>query len=81
MIILILLTGANIVWSEPIIIRRRRTLWAQPPRLARIMGDWFWGGGQVPPPARKHCDFASERGKRGKNPSTSVPNYWMGFYL
>ena len=44
------------------------------------MGDWFWGG-EVPPPARNHCDFAGERGKRGKNPSTSVPNYWMGFYL
>ena len=38
-------------------------------------------GGKVPPPARIHCDFVGERRKRGKNHSTSVPNYWMGFYL
>ena len=33
------------------------------------------GGGRCSPPKRKHCDFAGERGKLGKNPFTSVPNY------
>ena len=49
-------------------------------RLINLNGGLVLGG-EVPPPARKNCDFAGERGKRGKNPSTSVPNYWMGFYL